>query len=63
MLFRRRKPDPESQQALTDATETLRRAKARNPEVREVAKQLRLMRERNHFAETFQTIIEGHGRI
>lgn len=58
--FRKRKPDLESVQALKEANETLRQAKARGPEVREVAAALRTMRTRNHFAETLQVIMEGH---
>lgn len=61
MRFLKRSPDPkESKDALEEATENLRRAKARSPEVREVASKLRLMRERNHFAEQLQVIMEGH---
>lgn len=58
-LFRRREPDTESVQALEDAQENLRRAKARNREAREVARNLRIIRERNHFAETLLVIMEG----
>lgn len=59
-FLRRRKTDHESVKALQDATENLRQTKARSPEVTEVARALRLMRERNHFAETLQVIMEGH---
>lgn len=59
MRFRRRKADHESVKALREAEDNLRKTKARSPEVREVASALRLMRERNHFAETLQVIMEG----
>lgn len=59
MRFRKRKPDRESVTALREATENLRQTKARSPEIREVANSLRIMRERNHFAETLQVIMEG----
>lgn len=59
-FLRRRKPDRESTQALVNARENLRQAQARRPEVEEIAGALRIMRERNHFAETLQVIMEGH---
>lgn len=57
--FRRRKPEHESVRALRQARENLRETKERTTEVKEVAGALRLMRERNHFAETLQVIMEG----
>lgn len=48
-----------SQQAVRDAARSLERVKARNPEVHEVSKTLKDIRERNHFAEQLQVIMEG----
>lgn len=61
MIWFRKKSEPEkSTEALKEATEQLRIVKARNPEVQAISTALRVMRERNHFAETLQVIIEGH---
>lgn len=62
MQFRRRNKEPDNDQsvkALEDAQTNLKRINERTPEVSEVAKTLKWMRERNHFAETLQIIIEG----
>lgn len=63
MWFRRRKKKGETEDkstaALHDAQENLERIMERHTEVREVSTSLRWMRERNHFAETLQIIIEG----
>ncbi|WP_443050566.1 DUF7620 family protein [Streptomyces sp. H27-D2] len=37
-------------------------AELRGPEVTAAAQQIRVARERNHFAELFQTLLEGRGR-
>jgi hypothetical protein len=58
--FRRKREPEKSNEALAEATEQLRIVKARTPEVKAVSTALRAMRERNHFAETLQVIIEGH---
>ena len=58
-FLRKPEPDNESVKALHDATESLRKTRARRPEVREVARSLRVIRERNHFAEHLQVIMEG----
>lgn len=52
-------PDPEAAKALADARKSLRETKARNSEVQAVASSLRLMRERNHFAEKLSIIMAG----
>lgn len=58
--FRRKnKAIRESQQAVLDATKSLREARERDPEVHAVAITLRAIRERNHFAEQLRTIMEG----
>lgn len=59
--FRRRdkKAMKESQQAILDATKTLRDVKAREKEVHEISGALRSIRERNHFAEQLRTIMQG----
>lgn len=60
MTWFRKKREPEhSTEALAEATEQLRIVKARSPEVQAISTALRAMRERNHFAETLQVIIEG----
>lgn len=48
----------ESQQAILDATGKLRSTRERGPEVSRVSNVLRDIRERNHFAEQLQTIME-----
>lgn len=48
----------ESQQAILNATSTLRRTQERGPEVSRVSKTLKDIRERNHFAEQLQVIME-----
>jgi len=62
-LFRRHRKEvgEDAEKALKDASANLRRVKARSPEVSEVAKKLREMRERNHFAEQLQVIIDYGG--
>lgn len=58
--FRRNKKNlVESEQAMLDADSSLREVEARDPEVRRVAKTLKEIRERNHFAEQLRTIMEG----
>jgi hypothetical protein len=54
-----RNGNSKSQQAVLDAAESLRQAKARDPEVRAVSKTLKDMRERNHFAEQLHVILGG----
>lgn len=49
----------DSQQAILNATQTLRRVQEREPEVRAMSKALKDIRERNHFAEQLQVIMEG----
>lgn len=57
--FRRNKNGKESQQAILDATKALREVADRDKEVRETSGALRLIRERNHFAEQLKVIMEG----
>lgn len=61
MRLRRRKKaaDTESTKALAEANESLKRVQERNHEVIVVARSLRDMRERNHFAAKFESILEG----
>lgn len=62
MWFRRQKnsvQQDKAQAALDDAHENLKRTQDRACEVREVSKALKVMRERNHFAEQLQVIMEG----
>lgn len=57
--FRRNKKHLiESQQAILDATASLRDVKSRDDEVHEVSGALKNIRERNHFAETLRVIME-----
>lgn len=49
----------ESTQAILDATGKLRRTQERGPEVSRVSNVLKDIRERNHFAEQLQSILEG----
>lgn len=49
----------ESQQAILDATNTLRRVQERDPEVHAISKTLKDIRERNHFAEQLRVIMGG----
>lgn len=58
--FRRRDRQrmKESQQAILDATSSLRRVRERDTEVREISGALRNIRERNHFAEQLRVIME-----
>jgi predicted ATPase len=60
MWFRRRNRGKikESQQAILDATKTLREVRARDPEVREISRTLKEIRERNHFAENLRAIMQ-----
>lgn len=46
-------------EAIADATKNLRRTKEKNPEVYEVAKALRILRDKNHFTEHLEVIMGG----
>lgn len=61
MWYPRRKKNEgeDAKRALEDAHANLRRIKARSPEVSTVATNLRVLRERNHFVEQLQVIMEG----
>lgn len=59
MRFRRVKEPSEATQALKEARENLKRTQARSPEVREVSRALRILREKNHFSEQLRTIMMG----
>jgi hypothetical protein len=61
MWFRRRdkRSMKESQQAILDATKSLREVRERDPEVHAVSRTLKDIRERNHFAERLRMIMEG----
>lgn len=59
----KRSTEGESGIALQQAQLHLEEIKARDPEVSEVSKAMRILRERNHFAERLQAlIIGGEGR-
>lgn len=49
----------ESTKALKDAEVHLKEVQLRGPEVTEVSSKLRMIRERNHFAEQLHIIISG----
>jgi hypothetical protein len=55
--WRNKDKDGESADALRDAEKNLRAVQRRGKEVTSVAKALREMRERNHFAEQMEEII------
>jgi hypothetical protein len=48
----------DSQQAILDATKSLREVRERDDEVHQISGALRTIRERNHFAEQLQVIME-----
>lgn len=52
-----------SDHALHEASQSVIRNKAREPEVKEAARALRLMRERNHFSEQLLGLMIGGGNI
>ena len=57
-FLRRNKPvKDDSQKALEDAQRSLERVKDKGAEVKEVAKALKDIRERNHFAEQLEAVI------
>lgn len=61
--YRRNKPNShDAEEALQDASRNLARIKKRTPEVKEVSRESRIMRERNHFREQLETImiLGGH---
>lgn len=49
----------QSQQAILDATQSLREVTERNDEIHQISGALRSIRERNHFAEQLQVILKG----
>ena len=63
MCFRRsKKKDPsliESEEALTDAAKQLKKTKSKDSEVKRLAREMRELRNRNHFADRLQKIMEG----
>lgn len=60
-LFRRSDSSDEAKTALADAKHNLRKVQARSSEVSRVAKALKEIRERNHFAEQLEEIIRSGG--
>ena len=56
-LHRKVAADPSSALALEEAKANLKRTQSRDEEVREVARGLRLIRERNHFTERLRPIM------
>lgn len=59
MRFRKRKEGEESERALAEAHENLKRTQARSPDVTAVTKALQELREKNHFAEQLQIVMGG----
>lgn len=57
--FKGTKADPEAAEALAESTKSVHKARKRDPEVKEVSRKLRLMRERNHFREQLEAIMGG----
>lgn len=57
MCRRKREPEVESQRALDGARKSLKRVKARDSEVHAVSESLRVLREKNHFAEQLTNMI------
>lgn len=57
--WRKPKGNVKSQQAVLDATQSLRKVRDREPEVHAVAKALKEIRERNHFAEQLNALLGG----
>lgn len=62
MRLRRRKTNGESEQAIKDATRHVREAEARGPEVHELVSELRIIREKNHFADQLYALM-NHRRM
>jgi hypothetical protein len=60
--WRGKEKDGESAEALRDARMNLRKVERRGKEVTQVAKALRDLRERNHFAEQVEEIFISRGR-
>lgn len=60
MRIRRRKARiAMANEAIADATKNLRKTKEKNPEVYEVARALRILRDKNHFTEHLEVIMGG----
>lgn len=59
MFLRKSRIDPAAKQALVEAEKGHRKVKARDQEVHQVAESLKKIRQRNHFAERIQEIMEG----
>ena len=61
MRFRRRKREEivKAEQAILDATQTLREVRGRDPEVHQISGALRSIREQNHFADHLRIIMGG----
>lgn len=56
-LTRKVVPDPSPDLALAEAKENLKRTRSRDDQVHSVARDLRLIRERNHFTERLRPIM------
>lgn len=54
-----KKPKDESKKALSESIEELKLTEAKEPEVSEVSRAFRLIRERNHFSEELKSIMGG----
>lgn len=51
MWHRRVEKDPDAEKAVREAKENLKRVKARDPEVQRVARESKMFRQQNHFAD------------
>jgi hypothetical protein len=58
-VWLRRSKKDESKKALKESVEELRRTEEKEPEVTEVSRAFRIIRERNHFAEELKSIMGG----
>jgi len=62
MRIRKREPHTEAKKALSDAQDSLARVQSRDSEVKHISRELRLLRERNHFTEQVADIFTGGQR-
>lgn len=56
-LHRKVAPDPSAALALEEAKQNLKRTRSRDEQVRSIARDLRLIREHNHFTERLRPIM------
>lgn len=60
-FLKRRTPEKklEAKKAIAEAGASIKKIEARNEEVAEVSRKMRLMREENHFAERLERLMKG----